>query len=213
MTCQAESERYLNVVSVVHGSGLANIRLGDDISARRSPIMELPSGWARLGEGGKNGSQASRSATPIEDMFSACDKFRPDSPTRNAYRTIRGGRVARDVSRSRDFEDGKVAESSTIQAQCGLPKADQILPGSDRSAVDRRPQAAPGWPVPAAETQDSVGPHGQADRCVTSWAMPAAGINAGRHPYSLDWENLSDAERNLRVRLSENVTVMHVHHG
>jgi hypothetical protein len=42
--------------------------------------------------------------------------------------------------------------------------------------------------------------------------MPAAGLNAGRLPYSLDWENLSDAERNLRVRLSENMTVMHVHH-
>jgi hypothetical protein len=33
--------------------------------------------------------------------------------------------------------------------------------------------------------------------------MPAAGINAGGLPYSLDWENLSDAERKLRVRLSE----------
>jgi hypothetical protein len=43
----------------------------------------------------------------------------------------------------------------------------------------------------------------QAHRCVTSRAMPAAGINAGRLSYSLDWENLSDAERNLRVRLSE----------
>ena len=57
--------------------------------------MESPSAWARLGEGGKNGSQASRYATAIEDMFSACDKHRPDLPTRNAYRTIRGGRVAR----------------------------------------------------------------------------------------------------------------------
>jgi hypothetical protein len=79
--------------------------------------MESPSAWARLGEGGKNGSQASRSATAIEDMFSACDKSRPDLPTRNAYRTIRGGRVARGVLRSRDFEDGKVAETSTMQAQ------------------------------------------------------------------------------------------------
>jgi hypothetical protein len=43
--------------------------------------------------------------------------------------------------------------------------------------------------------------------------MPAAGINAGRLPYSLDGENLSDAERKLRVRLSENATVMHVHRG
>lgn len=31
MTCQAESERYLNVVPVVHGGGVANIRLADDI--------------------------------------------------------------------------------------------------------------------------------------------------------------------------------------
>ena len=31
MTCQAESERYLNVVPVVHGGGMANIRLADDI--------------------------------------------------------------------------------------------------------------------------------------------------------------------------------------
>ena len=137
MTRQAGSERYLNVVSVVHGGGVANIRLGDDISARRSPIMELPSGWARLGEGGKNGSQASRSATPIEDMFSACDKFRPDSPTRNAYRTIRGGRVARDVSRSRDFEDGKVAESSTYR-----PSADSLKQIRSSRARTGRPSTA-----------------------------------------------------------------------
>jgi hypothetical protein len=31
MTCRAESERYLNVLRVVHGSGVANIRLADDI--------------------------------------------------------------------------------------------------------------------------------------------------------------------------------------
>ena len=31
MTCQAESERYLNVVSAVHRGGVANIRLADDI--------------------------------------------------------------------------------------------------------------------------------------------------------------------------------------
>ena len=126
MTCQAESERYLNVVPVVHGGGMANIRLQVTSSARRSAIMESPSAWASLGDGGKNGSQSSRSATTIEDMFSERDKSRLDSPARNAYRTIRGGRVVRGVLRSREFEDGKVAESSTIQARCGLPKADQI---------------------------------------------------------------------------------------
>src|SRR5256885_1497980 len=40
-------------------------------------------------------------------------------------------------------------------------------------------------------------------RYATSRALPAAGINADRLPYSLDWENLPDAERNLRVRLTE----------
>ena len=146
--------------------------------------MESPSAWASLGDGGKNGSQSSRAATIIEDMFSARDKSRPDSPARNAYRTIRGGRVVRGVLRSREFEDGKVAESSTKQARCGLPKADQIPPGSARPAVDCRPQGTPGWPVPATEAQDSSG---QADRCLTSRAMPAAGINGGRLRYSLDW--------------------------
>ena len=31
MSCRAESERYLNVMLVVHGGGVANIRLEDDI--------------------------------------------------------------------------------------------------------------------------------------------------------------------------------------
>jgi hypothetical protein len=33
--------------------------------------------------------------------------------------------------------------------------------------------------------------------------MPAAGINGGGLRYFLDWEKLSGAESNLRVRLSE----------
>lgn len=74
--------------------------------------MESPSARVSLGEGGENGSQASRSATAIEDIFSACVKYRPDLPMRNAYRTIR---VVRGVLRSRDFEDGKVAELQTCR--------------------------------------------------------------------------------------------------
>jgi hypothetical protein len=35
MTCQAESERFLNVVSVVHRGGEANIRLADDIASEK----------------------------------------------------------------------------------------------------------------------------------------------------------------------------------
>src|SRR6266704_2806555 len=89
--------------------------------------------------------------------------------------------------------------------QLYMPSADSLkqirsLGGSARPA--RRPQPA-GWPVPATEAQDSISPSGQAGRCLTSRALPAAGINADRLPYSLDWENLPDAERNLRVRLSE----------
>jgi hypothetical protein len=70
-------------------------------------------------------------------MFSACDKSRPGSPTRSAYRTIRGGRIVRGVLRSQDFKNGKVAESSTIPTRCVLPK--QI--GSSR-ARPGRPSAA-----------------------------------------------------------------------
>jgi hypothetical protein len=35
MTRQAESERYLNVVSVVHGGGRQNIGLADDIVSEK----------------------------------------------------------------------------------------------------------------------------------------------------------------------------------
>ena len=52
--------------------------------------MEPSSAWASLGEGGKNGSQAPRATTATEDMFSVCDKSRPDSPRGNAYRTHKG---------------------------------------------------------------------------------------------------------------------------
>ena len=163
--------------------------------------MESPSAWARFGEGGKNGSQASRSPTAIEDMFSVCDKSRPDLPTRNAYRTIRGGRVARGVLRSRDFEDGKVAETSTMQAQCALLNGSGPHPRMARAGRPARSPEAAGYSRVARTCDGGADspscPRGQAGRCVTSRAMPAAGINAGPLPYSLDWENLSNAERNL----------------
>jgi hypothetical protein len=165
--------------------------------------MESSSAQASLGEGSKNGSQASRYVAAIEDMFWVCDKSRPDSSDaeRIPDHRVRQGRQGR--VEFPDFKDGKVAESSTKPTQCGLPKTDRILPGSAWPAVGRRPQGCPRWPVPATEAQESCSPRGQARRCVTSRAVPAAGINAGRLSYSLDWENLSDAERNLRVRLSE----------
>ena len=95
MMSQAESERYLNAVPVVHGGGVANIHVADDVVDEKVSDNAVAIGMGELGDGGKNGSPSSRSATTIEDMFSACDKSRPDSPARNAYRTIRGGRVVR----------------------------------------------------------------------------------------------------------------------
>jgi hypothetical protein len=103
--------------------------------------MESSSARVSLGEGGENGPQAYRSAMAIEDMFSACGKYRPHLPTRNAYRIIRGGRVARGVLRSRDFEDGKVAETSTMQAQCALLKRIRSLARGMASAG--RPARSP----------------------------------------------------------------------
>jgi hypothetical protein len=35
MMSQAESERYLNVVPVVHGGGVANIRIADDVAGKK----------------------------------------------------------------------------------------------------------------------------------------------------------------------------------
>jgi hypothetical protein len=82
MTRQAESERYLNAVSVVHGGGEANIRLADGIVSGKVGDNGVAFDVSELRRRGKNGSQASRSATATEDIFSACDKSRPDSPTR-----------------------------------------------------------------------------------------------------------------------------------
>jgi hypothetical protein len=157
-----------------------------------------------LGERGMNGSRASRSATTIEDMFSVSDK-NPDPicPTPNAYLTIRGGRAPRGVLRFRDFEDGKVAETSTKQDQCEPLKQIRSL-SLDAPVRPGRPSArGRGVARTCDGGADSRLPSRSGRRCVTSRAMPAAGINAGRLPDSLGWENLSGAERNLRVRLSE----------
>lgn len=129
--------------------------------------MESPPAWARLGEGGKNGLPASRSATAIEDTFSACDKSRSDLPTRCAYRTIRGGRVSRGVLRSRDFEDGKVAETSTMQARGARLKRIRSLAPAWRAGRPARSQEAVGCSK-AARTCD-----GGADRRLPSGVRPA----------------------------------------
>jgi hypothetical protein len=48
MTCQAESERYLNVVPMVHGGGVANIRLADDIDGEKVSDNEVTIGMGGL---------------------------------------------------------------------------------------------------------------------------------------------------------------------
>ena len=127
--------------------------------------MESPSARVSLGEGGENGSQASRSATAIEDIFSACGKYRPDLPTRNAYRTIRGGRVVRGVLRSRDFEDGKVAETSNMQARCALLKRIlSLAPGMARADRPARSPEAAGYSRVACTCD------GGADSQLPSWS-------------------------------------------
>ena len=155
MACQAESERYLNVVPVVHGGGVANIRLADDIVGEKVSDNGVAIGMGEL----RRWRQERLAVFPVrddhQDMFSACDKSRPDSPARNAYRTIRGGGVVRGVLRSGEFEDGKVTESSTYRLGADCLKQIRFLSGSARPAVDCRTQGAAGWPVPATETQDS----------------------------------------------------------
>jgi hypothetical protein len=165
--------------------------------------MESSSARASLGEGGKNGSQASRSAAAIEDMFSVCDKSRPDSPDAERIPDHRGRQGRQGRVEIPDFKDGKVAESSTKPTSADSLKqigSSRARPGRP-SAAGRR--VAQGGPYLRRRRRIPAAPRGQARRCVTSRAMSAAGINAGRLSYSPDWENLSDAERNLRVRLSE----------
>ena len=145
MTRQAESERYLNVVSVVHGGGEADIRLGMTLSTRRSAIirsaiMESASAWASLGEG----ARTARWLPGLRRLPRIYSRHAinpgPIHRRRNAYPAIRGGSVVRRVLRSRDFEDGEVAESST----CG-PGADflkqisssRVRPGRSSAAGSR----------------------------------------------------------------------------
>jgi hypothetical protein len=48
MTCHAESERYLNAMPVVHGGGLANIRLADDIVGEKASDKGVAIGMGEL---------------------------------------------------------------------------------------------------------------------------------------------------------------------
>lgn len=107
--------------------------------------------------------------------------------------------------RFRDFEDGKVAETSTMRAQCALLK--QILPHAPGMARAGRPTRSP---EAAGYSRVARTCDGGADSQLPSRSgRPVRDITAytrGRHqcrPYSLVWENLCDAERNLRVRLGE----------
>ena len=175
MRCQAESERYLNVVSVVHRGGKANIRLADNIVSDNGVVIAM----GELRRRRQERLAGFRSATAIEDMFSVCDKSRPDSPTRNAYRSIRGGRVVRGVLRSWDFEDGKVAESSTKRPDAESLKqirSSRARPGRPSAAGRRVAQGGPYLRrrrrIPAALAVRPAGarPHGL---CPRPASMPA----------------------------------------
>ena len=48
MTCQAGSERYLNVVPVVHGGGVANIRIADDIVGEKASDNRVAIGMGEV---------------------------------------------------------------------------------------------------------------------------------------------------------------------
>jgi hypothetical protein len=115
--------------------------------------MESSSAQASLGEGSKNGSQASRYVAAIEDMFWVCDKSRPDSSDaeRIPDHRVRQGRQGR--VEFPDFKDGKVAESSTKPTQCGLPNRSDP-PGL--GLAGRRPQAA-GLPTVARTCDGGAG--------------------------------------------------------
>jgi len=48
MMSQAESERYLNAVPVVHGGGVANIRIADDIAGEKVSDKGVAIGMGEL---------------------------------------------------------------------------------------------------------------------------------------------------------------------
>ena len=49
MTCQAESERYLNAASLVHGCGKENIRPADDIVSEKVSDNGVAIGMGEVG--------------------------------------------------------------------------------------------------------------------------------------------------------------------
>jgi hypothetical protein len=63
MTGQAESERYLNVVSVVRGCGAVNIRLADDIVGEKVSDNEVAIGMGEL----RRRSQERLAVFPVRD--------------------------------------------------------------------------------------------------------------------------------------------------
>jgi hypothetical protein len=109
------------------------------------------------------------------------------------------------------FEEGQVAEISTIQDQFALLNRSDTFPTRSvrRSRPgDRRPPGAAWWPAPA--TEDTVlrsrAPYAVALcgplRCAARWLWPRT-ASIRRTSYSHGERIPADAERTLRVRLSE----------
>ena len=74
---------------------MANIRLADDIVGEKVSDNGVAIGMGELRRWRRERLAVFPVGATIEDMFSARDKSRARFAGRNAYRTIRGGRVVR----------------------------------------------------------------------------------------------------------------------
>ena len=140
-------------------------------------------------------------------MFSACDKTQARLPGAERIPDHMGRRSRRRHVEAPDFEDDKVGEISTIQDRCVLLKQIRSSPVRPRAARPaRRPEAAgyprvartcdggaESWPALAARSAGT----GHDGLCPRPASMRSV------FPFPRLGENLSSAERNPRVRLSE----------
>ena len=149
----------------------------------------------------------SRSATAIEDMFSACGKSRSDSADAERIPDHKGrqGRQGRvEIPGLRGWQSsGNFDHTGSVRT-----------PETDPCSSPRHGSRRVGRPVAGGRRVLQGGPHLRRRR---GFQLPSrsgrpvrdiTGRARGRHQWpavflSLDWENLSGAERNLRVRLSE----------
>jgi len=113
-------------------------------SARRPGIIELPSAWTSFGEGHKERF----AGFPVPAWSSRICSRHAIKPRPGLLGTERiAGHMGQQDRRRHveepDFEDDKVAETSTIQDRCALLKQIRSFPGAARAARPaHRPEAA-----------------------------------------------------------------------